>query len=304
MSSDESSEPTRPRAETERVDAVAVRTYVARMSHMRQPRAFYEADSLHTEIYDALAASIIAGSSVEGDIDFYRQLAGETGGPILDVGCGTGRVATALVADGHEVVGIDLSAPMLRLAEQRRAALSAHVAARLSFHQRDMTTLALGRDFALIVAPSRVFQFALTTDAQRQALAALRSHLRPDARLVLDLFDPLLDRVVPSVEVTPRGGEVVHPMTGNRVTWEVTGRRPDPARQLIVEEWTFSEIDASGEVLRTDSERLTLRWSLRSEMRLLFELAGLKVVADYGDFSGGPAAYGREQVWVLGNAEA
>ena len=273
------------------------------MSDMRQPSAFYEADSLTTEIYDALAASIIPGSSVEGDIDFYRRLAGETGGPILDVGCGTGRVATALVADGHEVVGIDLSAPMLRLAEQRREALSADVAARLSFHQADMTTLDLRRDFALVVAPSRVFQFLLTTDAQRRALAALRSHLRPDARLVLDLFDPLLDRVVPSADVTARGGELVHPTTGNRVTWEVTGRRPDPARQLIVEDWAASEIDASGEVLRTDIERLTLRWSLRSEIRLLFELAGLKVVADYGDFRGGPPAYGREQVWVLGISE-
>jgi SAM-dependent methyltransferase len=273
------------------------------MSDVRQPRAFYEADSLITEIYDALAGSIIPGSSVEGDIDFYRRLAEETGGPILDVGCGTGRVATALAADGHEVVGIDLSAPMLRLAEKRREAVSAHVAARLSFHEADMTTLDLGRDFALVVAPSRVFQFALTTDAQRQALAAMRTHLRPDARLVLDLFDPLLDRVVPSTEVTARGGEVVHPTTGNRVTWEVTGRTPDPARQLIVEDWTASEFVASGEVLRTDTERLTLRWSLRSEMRLLFELAGLDIVADYGDFRGGPPAYGCEQVWVLRNAE-
>jgi SAM-dependent methyltransferase len=273
------------------------------MSDVRQPRAFYEADSLHTEIYDALAATIIAGSSVGGDIDFYRRLARETGGPILDVGCGTGRVAMALAADGHEVVGIDLSAPMLRLAEQRRETLSADVAARLSFRQADMTTLDLGRDFALVVASSRVFQFALTTDAQRQSLAALRSHLRPDGRLVLDLFDPLLDHVVPSDEATARGGELVHPTTGNRVTWEVTGRMPDPARQLIVEDWVFRELDASGEVLRSDTERLILRWSLRNEMRLLFELAGLKVVGDYGDFGGGPPAYGREQVWVLGNAE-
>jgi SAM-dependent methyltransferase len=273
------------------------------MSDGRLPRAFYEADRLHTEIYDALAASLIPGSSVEGDVDFYRRLAGETGGPILDVGCGTGRVAMALAADGHEVVGIDLSAPMLRLAELRRETLSAEAAARLSFQQADMTTLDLGRDFALVVAPSRVFQFALTTDAQRQALAALRSHLRPDALLVLDLFDPLLDHVVPSAEVIARGGELVHPTTGNRVTWEVTGRMPDPARQLIVEEWAFREFDASGDVLRTDTERLTLRWSLRSEMRLLFELAGLRVIADYGDFRGGPPAYGREQVWVLRNAE-
>ena len=269
------------------------------MDDVRQPRAFYESDSLHTEIYDTLAASVIAGSDVGGDVDFYRRLAGETGGPILDVGCGTGRVATALVADGHEVVGIDISAPMLRLAEQRRAALSTDVAARLSLCHADMTTLDLGRDFALVVAPSRVFQFLLTTDAQRRGLAALRSHLRPDARLVLDLFDPLLDHVVPSAEVTARRGELIHPTSGNRVTWEVTGRKLDPARQLIVEDWAFSEIDAAGEVLRTHTERLTLRWSLRSEMRLLFDLAGLKVVADYGDFRGGPPAYGREQVWVL-----
>lgn len=270
------------------------------MGDKRQPRAFYEADGLHTEIYDALAASVIAGSPVEGDITFYRRLAEERGGPILEVGCGTGRVATALAADGHEVVGIDLSAPMLRLAEQHRAELSADVAARVSFHQADMRTLDLGRDFALVVAPARVFQFLLTTDAQRQGLAALRSHLRPDARLVLDLFDPLLDQVVPTAAVAARGGEVAHPTNGTRVTWEVTGRSPDPARQLIVEDWVFNEIEASGEVQRTHKERLTLRWSLRSEMRLLFELAGLTVIADYGDFNGGPPAYGREQVWVLG----
>ena len=272
------------------------------MSDAGKPHAFYDADDLSTEVYDAMGASVIVGSAVDGDVDFYRRLARGTGGPILDVGCGTGRVAAALAADGHEVLGVDLSAPMLRLAEQRRATLPADVAARLSFQQADMMTLDLGRDFPLVVTPSRVFQFALTTDAQRQALAALRSHLRPDARLVLDLFDPLLDHVIPSAEVTARGGELVHPVSGNRVTWEVTARWPDPGRQLIVEDWTTTEIGASGEVLRTDIERLTLRWSLRSEMRLLFELTGLTVVAEYGDFIGGPPAYGREQVWVLANA--
>jgi len=292
-----------PPAVAERLDAIAIGTDARPVSENRKLRAFYEADSLHTEIYDALGASLVTGSSVEGDTDFYRRLARETGGPILEVGCGTGRVATALAADGHEVVGIDLSAPMLRLAEQRRETSSADAAARLSFHLADMTTLDLGRDFALIVAPARVFQFMLTSAAQREALAALRTHLRPNGRLVLDLFDPLLDRVVPSADVTTGGGELIHPTTGNRVTWEITGRRPDPARQLIVDDWTFSEIDASGEVLRTATEQLTLRWSLRSEMRYLFELLGFEVVADYGDFRGGPPAYGREQVWVLGHAK-
>jgi len=271
---------------------------------MPQPHDFYAADSLHTEIHDALGATLRAGAAIGDDVAFYRRLAAETGGPILDVGCGTGRVAVALAADGHEIVGVDLSLPMLRLAEERRRALPGDAAGRLSFGRADMMTLELGRDFALVLTPARVFQFALTQDAQRQALAALRSHLRPDGRLVLDLFDPRLDFVVPSENDAPRGGELVHPTTGNRVTWEVARRMPDPGRQLIVEDWRFGEIDAAGNVLRADTERLTLRWSLRSEMRLLFELAGLEVLAEYGDFDGGPPAYGGEQVWVLRRAAA
>ncbi|HEX3219962.1 MAG TPA: class I SAM-dependent methyltransferase [Candidatus Limnocylindria bacterium] len=270
---------------------------------MRQPPAVYEADSLGTESYDALAAAVIPGSSVEGDIDFYRRMAGEIGGPILDVGCGTGRVAVVLASDGYEVLGVDLSAPILQLAERRREMLPAEVANRLTFSQADMRTLDLGREFSLIITPSRVFQFMLTAETQRQALAALRSHLHPNGRLVLDLFDPLLDLVVPRPDDAPRVLEGVHPTSGNRVTWRVAARHPDPVRQLIVEDWTTSELDGSGNVLRTDTERLTLRWSLRSEMRLLFELTGFEVVAEYGDFNGGPAAYGREQVWVLKRRE-
>jgi SAM-dependent methyltransferase len=268
-----------------------------------EPRAFYEADSLSTEIYDARSATIIPATPVDGDVAFYRQLARETGGPILDVGCGTGRVAIPLANDGHEVVGVDLSAPMLRGAERARATMPAEAAARVSFRQADLASLALGRDFALIVAPSRVFQFMLTVDAQRSALTCLRAHLRRSGRLVLDLFDPLLDRVVAGSDGPARGGELVHPTSGNRVVWEVSARFPDPARQLIVEDWTARELGPSGEVLRSDLERLTLRWTLRSEMRLLFELAGLEVVAEYGDFKGGPPAYGREQVWVLRRPE-
>ena len=272
------------------------------MSGTPEPRGFYAADSLHTEIYDVMAAKMQAESPTPGDVDFYRRLARETGGPVLDVGCGTGRVAMALVADGHEVVGVDLSAAMLRVADRRRAALPADAAARVSFLEGDLATLDLGRTFALILTPARVFQFMLTTDAQRQALAALRSHLRPDGRLVLDLFDPRLEFVVPSEEVAGRALELVHPRSGNRVTWAVTGNWPDPANQLIVQDWTATELDAGGNLLQAETERLTLRWSMRAEMRLLFELEGLRVVADYGDFQGGPPAYGLEQVWVLARA--
>ena len=262
------------------------------------PRIY--SDSLGTEIYDALGAAIREGGTTEGDVAFFRRLAAETGGPILEIGCGTGRVAGALAEAGFDVVGIDRSAPMLRLAEERRASLPPEVAARLSYVQGDMTTLDLARHFPLIIAPSRVFQFALESDDQRAALEAFKAHLRPGGRLVLDLFDPSLEYVVPGAIFPPRSGELVHPKTGNRVRWEIAGREPDPTRQLVVSDWAAQEIGASGDVLRDETERLTLRWSTRSEMRLLFALTGLEVIAEYGDFNNGPPAYGSEQVWVLG----
>ena len=262
------------------------------------PRLY--SDTLGTEIYDLQSPYISAGGPGEGDVAFYARLAAEQGGPVLDVGCGTGRVAVALAQQSFEVVGVDLSQAMLRQAEARRAGLPVEVAARLTFVYGDMTTLELGRQFALIVTPSRVFQFALTSAAQRAALRALRRHLRPDGRLVLDLFDPRLDVVVPGSIFPPRTGEVIHPRTGNRVIWEIAGREPDPLEQLVVSDWTAREVGPSGDVLRDETERLTLRWSTRSEMRLLFELEGLAVEAEYGDFQGSPPTYGREQVWVLG----
>lgn len=267
-----------------------------------EPRAFYEVDSLSTELYDVRSATIIPASPMAGDVDFYRALAGELGGPVLEVGCGTGRVSIPLAEAGFDVVGVDLSMPMLGAAEQRRASLSPEVASRLTFIEGDMTSLALGRQFPLVITPSRVFQFALTSESQRAALRSLKAHLQPGGRLVLDLFDPRLELVVPGAPWRPRGGELIHPRTGNRVTWEVTDRNPRPAEQLIIEDWTDRELAPSGAVLREVTERLTLRWTTRSEMRLLFELEGLAVEAEYGDFAGAPPAYGLEQVWVLSAA--
>jgi SAM-dependent methyltransferase len=269
------------------------------LSH-QLPRIYGE--SLVTEIYDLQSAAITSGSDVGSDLEFYRRFATEHGGPVLEIGCGTGRVAVPLAAEGFEVVGVDRSMAMLRLAEERRASLAPEVGLRVTFVEGDMTSFDLARQFPLIIAPSRVFQFALTSADQRAALRAFKSHLAPGGRLVLDLFDPALEYVIPGAVFPPRSGELAHPRTGNRVAWEIAGREPDPGRQLVISDWSAREFGPDGEVLREETERLTLRWSLRSEMRLLFELEALDVIEEYGDFDGGPPAYGREQVWILGHA--
>jgi SAM-dependent methyltransferase len=266
-----------------------------------EPDLFYARDSLATEIYDAVAELHIAGSPVEGDVAFYLEQARRRGGPVLEVGCGTGRVAIVLAEQGVDVVGLDLSAAMLRIAERKRARLAPEVARRLTLVEADMTDFSLDRTFPLIVTPSRSFQFMLTPGAQRSALGSMRRHLRPDGALVLDLFDPLLDWCVPRPQANEpsRQATVRNPVTGLDVRIEVVERSPDPARQLIDEVWRYTELDESGGEVRSTTERLILRWTLRSEIRHLAELEGFEVDAEFGDFREGGPAYGREQVWIL-----
>ena len=262
---------------------------------------FYGRADIGTEIYDAWG-ELLNGDS--GDAEFYVEQARRWGGPVLDLGCGTGRIAIALAEKGFDVVGLDLSAPMLKIAERKRSLLADDVARRLTFVEGDLTEFDLGQTFPLIITPSRSFQFMLTSAAQRSALASMRRHLRPDGALVLDLFDPRLEWCVPDPTVTgPRRPLTVrNPATGLDVRIEVIERAPDPMRQLIDEVYRFTELDEYGDETRITTERLVLRWTLRSELRHLAELEGFRVDAEYGDFRGGSPAYGSEQVWILRTA--
>lgn len=264
-------------------------------------RPFYDRDDLGTEIYDTWGEVLNAGSAAKGDAEFYVDQARRWGGPVLDLGCGTGRIGIALAEQGFDVVGLDLSAPMLRIAERKVASLPAELARRLNFVRADMTDFTLGQTFPLILTPSRSFQFMLTPTAQRSALAAMRRHLHPAGALILDLFDPRLEWCVPEPDANLAGRQstVRNPVTGLDVRIEIIERRPDPMRQLIDEVYRFTELDESGREVRTSTERLVLRWTLRSEVRHLAELEGFEVEAEYGDFRGGSPTYGGEQVWIL-----
>jgi 2-polyprenyl-3-methyl-5-hydroxy-6-metoxy-1,4-benzoquinol methylase len=81
---------------------------------------------------------------------FYRGLAHRTGGPVLELACGTGRLSVPLAKDGHEVLGLDISDAMLRAA--RAKAEAARV--RIDFVQTDMRSFELGREFAWPSCPA------------------------------------------------------------------------------------------------------------------------------------------------------
>jgi SAM-dependent methyltransferase len=231
---------------------------------------------------------------IEGDIRFYVAMARRARGPVLELACGTGRVTIPIARAGIDVTGLDFSGTMLGIARKKAAGL------RVKFVRGDMKRFNLRRKFALIFIAFRSFQNLQTPAEQRACLRCARRHLAPGGRLVINLFDPRLEYCVHGrSEVMSRYRDAVDPVTGNICRLVVRERFNDSLRQVLTEKWRYTVHDRRGRVLRRDDRILSIRWTYHWEMAHLFELEGFRVEHCFGDFRGGPARYGAEQVWVV-----
>jgi SAM-dependent methyltransferase len=121
------------------------------------------------------------------DLPLWLELADQAGGPILDIGCGTGRVALELAERGHDVTGLD-SEPSFTAALAARA--RAH-GLRMHAETADARSFSLpGRSFALAIVPMQVAQLLGGADGRAAMLASVRRHMRPGGRLAVALADP------------------------------------------------------------------------------------------------------------------
>lgn len=264
-------------------------------------RPFYSARGLNVELYTHRTEER-ENPTIAGDVEFYLRMAHDSGGPVLELGCGNGRIVLPLAREGFDATGIDLSEPMLAVAKERRRTEPEPVRHRLTLLKDDMRTFDLqGQTFGTAIIAFRSFQMLLTPEDERACLQSVRRHLQPGGRLVIDLFDPLLDRLAPG-EQMQTGHLVVDSSrlatSGNRVEVQTLSRHNDPVNQVLREVWRFTERDERGLIVRQEEEVLSMRWIYRWEMRYLLELCGFEVEAEYSDYAGTGPAYGKEQIYV------
>jgi SAM-dependent methyltransferase len=136
-------------------------------------------------------------ASYTADLDLWRELADAARGPILDIGCGTGRVALDLAERGHDVTGADSDPVLIRALSERARERGLRVHAEVA----DARALALGARFALAIAPMQVVQLLGGADGRAAMLAALRRHLEPGGRAALAIADPF--EGIPEGELEP-----------------------------------------------------------------------------------------------------
>jgi SAM-dependent methyltransferase len=222
------------------------------------------------------------------DVEFYVAHARAAGGRVLEVGCGTGRILLPMARAGAEVVGIDVSRPMLDVLDDNLAREPDTVRARVHIVEDDMRSFDLHERFPLVVLPFRSFQHMLTPEDQRRALRCLHAHLADEGRLVLDLFNPSIPFLG-----DPAWGKYPIPEPefampdGRRVTRSYRVLERDYFNQIQHVEFIVDVVHADG---RTEhrAERFQIRYLFRYEAQYLLECEGFRVEALYGDYDRTP----------------
>ena len=216
------------------------------------------------------------------DIPFYVEYAKHSGGPVLELACGTGRVLIPIAKAGVRIHGLDLSENMLRIAEKKihekrldeLASISHDNMAEFNLHEKN---------YAMAFIAVRSFMHLFTQEDQIKCLECVHDHLRPDGILLIDLYAPSFKHLAqePSEEVR-RSREFQLP-NGNKVVEKRRYIGVDLVNQLNTDEIIFEEYKGD-KLIRSRILPLITRFTFRHELELLLERCGFRVEAIYRDY--------------------
>jgi SAM-dependent methyltransferase len=234
-----------------------------------------------------------------GDLDLYLALAGRTGGPVLELGVGTGRLAVPLARAGHAVTGVDLDPAMLERARRAAAAAGGETLARLEFIEADIVGLHLAAagSFRLAILALNTFLALGTREAQRAALGTVADHLAPRGLAVVDAWQPKGEELARfdgrlGLEYGRRDPESGRPVT------KIASAQHDAARQAVTLTTIYEEGEPGAPAdrwVRVDRLRLVSG----DELRGMAEDAGLEVERLAGDYDLGPIGPSSERAVLI-----
>jgi SAM-dependent methyltransferase len=231
--------------------------------------------------YDSIASVYDPWSrSVTEDVDFYVELAREAGGPVVELGVGTGRIAIPTAAAGIPVIGIDSSRGMLEVC--RAEAERAGVAELLDLRLGDLRRPPVSERVRLVTSPFRAFLHLADDGDRLDALGAARELLVSGGRFAFDVFEPGAD----DVDETHARWIEREPEIFERAEWDTV------ARTL-----TLSVRGPGG------ATTMALSWIAPEEWHDLLVRAGFEVEAVYGWFDRRPYRGGEDTVWVARRPE-
>jgi SAM-dependent methyltransferase len=218
------------------------------------------------------------GFAREPEVAFYRDLAAQVDDTILELACGTGRVAIPLARAGFKVAGIDVAEGMLAQAEVKAAEEDLDI----QWSREDIRDFDLNRRFGLIFIPNNSICHVLTREDFANTIACVRKHLHPQGHFVIDVFVPAPDLLVDKGDERSPMGEYDAPDGSGHVV--VTHSYHYESHTQIRRITTYHTYEDGHEVAGT----LDMRMYFPQELDALLESNGLRIEHKYGNFDRRP----------------
>lgn len=233
------------------------------------------------------------------DLPFYLDLAQKLGGPVLEIGCGTGRILLPVARAGIPIHGVDNSTAMLSVLKQHLEHEPQEVRTRVSLWEGDLRNFRGKKKYPLVTIPFRAIQHMHTLEDQLAALQTAAIHLEQDGIFAFDVFYPRFELIHSSV-----GEEILE------LEWSLPSNPTKKVRRYLRKDSydkihqnfraTFFFRTYEGDrLIQEETDTITMSYYSYPHLLALFKLAKLKVVEQFGSFSKSPLDNDADQMIFL-----
>ncbi len=254
-------------------------------------------------MYDHIALYYdLTHADLTADVPFILTLAQQTKGPVLELGCGSGRLLLPLAQAGHAVTGLDTSAAMLARARQRLALAPDAVQQRVTLVTGDMTRLTTsdpvedGR-YPLILIPYNTFMH-LDSGQALAALKGVQTRLAANGICFIDLANPLTVANMPEDHLLTLENTLTDPDNGDIILHQAANR-VDTAAQTLHVTWVYDRSPAMGGPVHRTVAQATYHYRYPHQMELLLSEADFHHLAFFGDYDKSPFHEASERLLIL-----
>jgi SAM-dependent methyltransferase len=237
-------------------------------------------------------------SPVAEDIEFYKKIIPPKS-RVLEIGCGTGRVAIELYRHGCFITGVDLSEAMLAEFD-KKLRLFPDMRSRITLHLADMTTFDLKITFDWVIFPFRVFQALKEAGERRACLLTVRRHMGANSRAVITMFNPIPDVLASWGKKGILDFDLELPGSKRRLRRIQNQISHDAKAQIFTTEHIYQVYDDQG-VLEEYPDHLELGYLYPEQAEELFVSSGFFIEHVYADYSFQPLEQDvkKEQIYIL-----
>lgn len=242
-------------------------------------------------IYDAM------NSDQEVDIPFYLQYLAETGGPFLDVGCGTGRILFPALSQGSAAHGIDQEEAMLKIATERSRTLDLLDQTRLRLIKGNALHHEFTNSYGLIALSYNFLMHVWQNEDQIKLFKNLRDAAHSHTHIIIDLPHPAEMFNGRETGALMHERDIINPENGQLIQI-YSYSDIDISNQFMAITWWFDEISSKGKISRTVTKQ-RLRFFSKAEVSLILQLAGWREIAAFGDYDRSPFEDGSERMILV-----